>query len=149
MKREDIVGVYRQLGEEVVDAAGKMIHSDNNRSSQLMYSADGYVGAVSTPSGRKKTSAPAGRTDLVGSTPEELVEAPDIGPIVAEGIRDFFAEKQNRELVERLRKISPAIRVLCTSGYVPPPAQTDDSAYLQKPFTSQELILKVQQTLVE
>ena len=30
---------------------------------------------VSTPSGRKKTSAPAGRTDLMGSTPEELVEA--------------------------------------------------------------------------
>ena len=75
MKREDIVGVYRQLGEEVVDAAGKVIHSDNNRSSQIMYSLDGYVGVVSTPSGRKKTSAPAGRTDLVGSTPEELIEA--------------------------------------------------------------------------
>ena len=75
MKREDIVGVYRQIGEEVVDAAGKLIHSDNNRSSQIMYTADGYVGVVSTPSGRKKTSAPAGRTDLVGSTPEELVEA--------------------------------------------------------------------------
>ena len=58
-----------------MDAAGKLIHSDNNRSSQIMYTADGYVGVVSTPSGRKKTSAPAGRTDLVGSTPEELVEA--------------------------------------------------------------------------
>ena len=75
MKREDIVGVYRQIGEEVVDAAGKLIHSDNNRSSQIMYTADGYVGVVSTPNGRRKTSAPAGRTDLSGSTPEELVEA--------------------------------------------------------------------------
>ena len=75
MKREDIAGVYRQIGEEVVDAAGKLIHSDNNRSSQIMYSLDGYVGVVSTPNGRKKTSAPAGRTDLVGSTPEELIEA--------------------------------------------------------------------------
>jgi signal transduction histidine kinase/CheY-like chemotaxis protein len=52
-----------------------------------------------------------------------------------------------RELVERLRKISPHIRVLCSSGYVPPPAQTDDSAYLQKPFTSQELLVKVKQVL--
>jgi two-component system cell cycle sensor histidine kinase/response regulator CckA len=51
-----------------------------------------------------------------------------------------------RELVERLRKISPTIRILCTSGYVPPP-QTDDSAYLQKPFTSQELLVKVKQVL--
>ena len=75
LKREDMVGVYRQLGEDVVGADGHVIESDNNRSSQIMYSADGYVGVVSTPSGRKKTSAPAGRTDLVGSTPEELVEA--------------------------------------------------------------------------
>jgi len=52
-----------------------------------------------------------------------------------------------RELVERLRKISPTIRILCTSGYVPPPAQTDESAYLQKPFTSQELLVKVKQVL--
>ena len=71
----DMVGVYRQTGEEVVDASGKLIQSDNNRSSQIMYSADGYVGVVSTPSGRKKTSAPAGRTDLGGTTPEELAEA--------------------------------------------------------------------------
>ena len=75
MKREDIVGVYRQIGEEVADASGKVIHSDSNRSSQIMYSADGYVGVVSTPGGRKQTSSPAGRTDLGGATPEELVEA--------------------------------------------------------------------------
>ncbi|HEY1489492.1 MAG TPA: ATP-binding protein [Verrucomicrobiae bacterium] len=52
-----------------------------------------------------------------------------------------------RELVERLRKISANIRILCTSGYVPPPAQKDDSAYLQKPFTSQELLVRVKQVL--
>ena len=75
MKREDMVGVYRQTGEEIVDANGKLIHSDNNRSSQIMYSADGYVGVVSTPSGRKKPPGAAGRTDLTGATPEELVEA--------------------------------------------------------------------------
>ena len=75
MKRDDIVGVYRQLGEDVVDGAGAVTFTDNNRSSQIMYSPDGYVGVVSTPSGRKKTQAPAGRTDLGGATPEELAEA--------------------------------------------------------------------------
>jgi lipocalin-like protein len=74
MKREDIVGVYRQIGEEVVDASGKVIHSDRNRSSQIMYSPDGYIGVVSTPSGRKKLANAGGRTDLGGATPEELVE---------------------------------------------------------------------------
>jgi len=73
--KEDMVGVYRQTGEEVVDAQGAVIHSDNNRSSQIMYSPDGYIGVVSTPAGRGKTSAPAGRTDLSGATPEELADA--------------------------------------------------------------------------
>src|SRR5436190_13904743 len=75
MKREDMIGVYRQTGEEVVDKTGKLIHSDSNRSSQIMYSADGYVGVVSTPNGRKKPPGAAGRTDLAGATPDELVEA--------------------------------------------------------------------------
>ena len=74
MKREDIAGVYRQLGFEVLDATGKVVESDYNCASQIMYSVDGYVGVVSTPAGRKKTSAPAGRTDLAGATPEELAE---------------------------------------------------------------------------
>ena len=74
LKKEDMVGVYRQTGEELVDASGKLIHSDSNRSSQIMYSADGYVGVVSTPSGRKLLANSGGRTDLTGATPEELVE---------------------------------------------------------------------------
>jgi hypothetical protein len=75
LKKEDMVGVYRQTGEEVADGSGKVIHSDNNRSSQIMYSADGYVGVVSTPVGRKTLANAGGRTDLGGATPEELVEA--------------------------------------------------------------------------
>jgi hypothetical protein len=75
ISKEDMVGVYRQTGEEVVDAQGAIVHSDNNRSSQIMYSADGYIGVVSTPAGRKKTSAPAGRTDLAGATADELADA--------------------------------------------------------------------------
>jgi lipocalin-like protein len=75
LTREDMVGVYRQIGEEVVDKDGRLVHSDNNRSSQIMYSADGYVGVVSTPAGRKKLANSGGRTDLANATPEELVDA--------------------------------------------------------------------------
>ncbi len=51
-----------------------------------------------------------------------------------------------RELVEQMRVLSPETRVLCSSGYVRP-AQSDDAPYLQKPFTSQQLLVKVRQTL--
>ena len=74
IKKEVVVGVYRQLGFEVVDADGKIVESDYNCASQIMYSPDGYLGVVSTPAGRKKTSAPSGRTDLGGATLEELAE---------------------------------------------------------------------------
>jgi len=52
-----------------------------------------------------------------------------------------------RELVEHIRRLSPATRILCTSGYVRPSNYNDDTAYLQKPFTSQELLVKVKQAL--
>jgi two-component system, cell cycle sensor histidine kinase and response regulator CckA len=52
-----------------------------------------------------------------------------------------------RELVEQIRQLLPDIRIICTSGYVGPPGQEDDGAYLQKPFTSQELLLKVKEAL--
>jgi len=50
-------------------------------------------------------------------------------------------------LVEHIRRLSPATRIICTSGYVWPAGQETDGAYLQKPFTSQELLFKVKQAL--
>jgi two-component system cell cycle sensor histidine kinase/response regulator CckA len=53
-----------------------------------------------------------------------------------------------RELVERVRQISPFTRILCTSGYVRSNSEEQhNAAYLQKPFTSQELLRKVKQAL--
>ena len=52
-----------------------------------------------------------------------------------------------RELVEHIRKISPATRIICTSGCVGPAGQDSDDTYLQKPFTSRELLVKVKQAL--
>ncbi len=33
----------------------------------------------------------------------ELLEVRDVGPVLAESIRDFFAEPHNREVIEQLR----------------------------------------------
>jgi hypothetical protein len=75
MKREDIVGVYRQLGEDAVNAAGEITYTNNERSSQIMYSPEGYVGVLSGPAGRKKVSGSDDRTDLNGATVEERAAA--------------------------------------------------------------------------
>ncbi len=52
-----------------------------------------------------------------------------------------------RELIENIRRLSPSMRILCTSGYVWPASQQDETAYLQKPFTSRELLVRVKQSL--
>lgn len=52
-----------------------------------------------------------------------------------------------RELIERIRQLAPAMPILCTSGYVMPADKRTGTAYLQKPFTSAELLAKVKQVL--
>lgn len=52
-----------------------------------------------------------------------------------------------RELMEQVQKISPDMKILRTSGYRPLPTSSDETTYLQKPFTSQQLLLKVKQVL--
>lgn len=45
-----------------------------------------------------------GRLDRVlDATVEQLLEVPDVGPIVAESLHTFFAQPHNREVVEQLR----------------------------------------------
>jgi DNA ligase (NAD+) len=41
---------------------------------------------------------------IAAATEEELQEAEEVGPKVAQSIRRFFEEERNRELVERLRQ---------------------------------------------
>ena len=41
---------------------------------------------------------------LANATGDELVEAEEVGPRVAEAIQEFFHEKRNREVIEKLRE---------------------------------------------
>jgi CheY-like chemotaxis protein len=52
-----------------------------------------------------------------------------------------------RELMEQVRRLSPETRVICSSGFVRAGNAEENDAYLQKPFTSQELLRKVKQIL--
>jgi hypothetical protein len=74
MTKDEIVGVYRTLGEDTVSADGK-VASDNDRTAQIMYSPDGYMAVVSMPNGRKRAAKTSGGPDLNAATPEERAEA--------------------------------------------------------------------------
>lgn len=52
-----------------------------------------------------------------------------------------------RELAERIRQLYPHLPVMPTSGYVMPEDKQNSAGYLQKPFTSTELLMKVKAAL--
>ena len=54
-----------------------------------------------------------------------------------------------REFIERARQLVPATRIMSTSGYVMPADKQTGTPYLQKPFTSYELLAKVKQVLMQ
>jgi two-component system cell cycle sensor histidine kinase/response regulator CckA len=51
-------------------------------------------------------------------------------------------QMSGRELVEKLRAHSPEVKIICSSGFVRSGIDEDET-YLQKPFTSQDLLRKV------
>jgi len=52
-----------------------------------------------------------------------------------------------REFIDRVRKLVPGARIMSTSGYVMPADKQAGTPYLQKPFTSYELLAKVKHVL--
>ncbi len=54
-----------------------------------------------------------------------------------------------RELTEHIRKLAPRTRILCCSGYVRTTKVEEDDPYLQKPFTSQDLLRAVKHALAD
>lgn len=59
-----------------------------------------YVGET----GAKKIAKAVGNIDrLMSMTEDELMAIDDVGPNIARGIIDFFADERNRSIVERLR----------------------------------------------
>jgi len=74
MTREDLVGVYRGLGEETVRKDGTVV-AGSTRNSQIIYTADGFMGVVSTLAGRKPVGDPGARMDLNGLDAAARAEA--------------------------------------------------------------------------
>lgn len=52
-----------------------------------------------------------------------------------------------RELIERARQLQPRMKILCMSGCVLTPEQQVGLMYLQKPFTSRDLLAKARHVL--
>ena len=74
MRSEDLVGAWRELGREFVSADGS-VKPDIPRTSQIMYTPDGFMGVVNTPAGRRRVSEGSNPMSLDGISAAERAEA--------------------------------------------------------------------------
>lgn len=74
MRSEDLVGVWREEGREIIKADGSRV-KDVPRSSQITYTSDGFMCVVSTPKQQKPVPETVARMDLDATTPEARAEA--------------------------------------------------------------------------
>src|SRR5439155_27188725 len=56
-------------------------------------------------------------------------------------------QMSGRELIAQIQEMAPGMRIICTSGYIRATGKEDPATFLQKPFTSQELLRRVKQVL--
>ncbi len=70
----DLVGAWRERGREFIAADGS-VKADIPRNSQIMYSADGFMGVLNTPRQRARVSESTARMDLDGVDANERAQA--------------------------------------------------------------------------
>lgn len=70
MRADDLIGAWRELGREFVSGDGS-VKPDIARTSQIMYTPDGFMGVVNTPAKRARVSAGTNPMSLDGLSAAE------------------------------------------------------------------------------
>ena len=70
--------------------------------------------------------------------------SPPVDLVIADLV---MPQMSGRDLIDQIRARFPGVPVICASGYVRPGAPEENEAFLQKPFTSNELVRRVQAVL--
>ena len=100
---EAVAGLERMGEKSAQNLLGEIEASRKNSLARLIY-------AVGIPFVGERTAqllaAHFGSMDkLEAANAEELMEVSEVGPKIAEGVREFFSEAANRKLIERLRSV--------------------------------------------
>lgn len=102
LKKEDLLTLER-IGEKTADSLLEQIERSKQQSLNRV-----LLGLGIRHVGERTAQALAeefGSMDaLMGASVDDLTRVNDVGPKVAEAIREYFDNKRNRDLVERLRK---------------------------------------------
>jgi DNA ligase (NAD+) len=100
---ETLAGLERMAKKSAQNLLDEIEASKRNSLARLIY-------AIGIPFVGERTaqllSAHFGEMDrLAAASAEQLIEVGEVGPKIAEGVREFFSEAANRKLIEHLRAV--------------------------------------------
>ena len=101
--RDDIIsldGWQSKSIDNLIDAIDK---SKNNSVERLLFGLG--IKEVGAKMAKTLSRIYGSLDNLAGATEEDLLEIPDVGPIVARSITNWFASEYNRDLIEQLRQL--------------------------------------------
>jgi DNA ligase (NAD+) len=102
LTQEKLVPLDR-MGEKLAEKILKSIDASRRRDLPRILFALG-IRFVGEHVARVLATAFGSVERLAKATEEELQETPEVGPKIAASVRDFFRRKENRDLLEKLRK---------------------------------------------
>jgi len=101
LTREKLVELER-MGEKSAENLLRAIEESKTRPfSRLLYGLG--IRHVGIHAARLLSQAFGSMARLEAAKQEEVANTPGVGPVVAESLRHFFADKENRELLSRLK----------------------------------------------
>lgn len=102
LKLDDLEPLERMAEKSAQNLLDEIAASEKNELSRLIYGLG--IGFVGERTAQLLAEHFGSLQKIADATPEELMEVNEIGPKVAAGVADFFSEKANRKLIERLRE---------------------------------------------
>jgi DNA ligase (NAD+) len=116
------MSILERMGEKSIGNLLEAIESSKTRPLWRLIFGLGIL-HVGVSASRALADHFRGLEKLMEASVEELQKIPDVGEVVAQSIHDFFQEKQNRKIIERLEKLGVRPRI------EPRTAQTADSPF--------------------
>jgi DNA ligase (NAD+) len=102
LRAEALAGLERMADKSAANVVAAIDASKATTLARFVYALG--IRHVGEATARDLARHFGGLDALLAADRDELQKAPDVGPVLAESIADFFAERHNREVIAALRK---------------------------------------------
>jgi DNA ligase (NAD+) len=102
LRAADLASLERMAGKSAANVIAAIDKSRGTTLSRFIFALG--IRHVGEATARDLASHFGALAPLMAATDAELLEVRDVGPVLAESIRDFFAERHNRDVIDALRK---------------------------------------------